>query len=175
MKILLVEDDILIGKSIEQVLLDNSYAVNWVRDGGSAIDIVDIENYSLVLLDLGLPEKDGLEVLKFYRNNKKNIPIIIITARDSVEDRVRGLDNGADDYLVKPFTLKELEARVRAILRRHHGQIDNTIGNGELVLNTITKEVTYKLEKYSLTQREYVLLPDLLLRLSAFIHMRDSL
>lgn len=174
MKILLVEDDILIGTSIEQALSDNTYVVNWVKDGQSALDIADLETYSLILLDLGLPQKDGLEVLSSLRSNRYDIPVIIITARDSVDDKIKGLDKGADDYLVKPFTLKELEARVRAVLRRSVGNSNNTMGTSNLELNTLTKEASYKGEVFRLSQREYSLLYELLVR-PGVILSRDQL
>jgi len=169
MKILLVEDDNLIGSSIEQALNEHSYVVNWVMDGQSALDTADLETYSLILLDLGLPQRDGLQVLSSLRSHKYNIPVIIITARDSVDDKIGGLDKGADDYLVKPFTIKELEARVRAVLRRSNGKSNNTIGTSELELDTLTKEARYKGKAFRLSQREYSLLYELLIRPGAIL------
>src|SRR5258707_9344330 len=118
MRILLVEDDRMIGAAIAQALKDAAYAVDWVTDGQSATDAAEVELYDLVLVDLGLPKPNGLDVLQRLRKRRQPLPVIIVTARDGIEDRVGGLDLGADDYLVKPFEMRELLARMRAILRR---------------------------------------------------------
>jgi two-component system OmpR family response regulator len=118
MRILLVEDDRMIGNAVMQALKDASYAVDWVVDGQTAIEATNAEPYDLVLLDIGLPRPDGLDVLRRFRTTHRQLPVIIVTARDRVDDRIEGLDLGADDYLVKPFEVRELLARIRAILRR---------------------------------------------------------
>lgn len=164
MRILLVEDDVLIGGAIEQALHDRAQAVDWVRDGTTALSVAKTENYSLILLDLGLPGKDGLTVLRELRQKKSSVPVIIITARDAVEDRIRGLDEGADDYLVKPFSISELQARMRAVVRRNQGAGDPILSNGILSLNPATYEVTRGDETLTLSAREYALLHALMQR-----------
>ena len=163
MKILLVEDDHLIGKALEQALHDSSFAVNWVREGLAVISAVETETYDLILLDLGLPKLNGIEVLKNLRKQKNDVPIVIITAKDSVEDKVLGLDLGADDYLVKPFSIEELLARIRATLRRRHGHSESILSNGILSLNLATKEVEQDGQKFTLSSREYALMHQMML------------
>ncbi len=118
MRVLLVEDDRMIGESIRAALRQDGSAVDWVRDGRSAESTLGTEQFDLVLLDLGLPHQDGIEILRAMRSRHDQTPVIVLTARDALSDRVAGLDAGADDYLVKPFALDELTARVRALLRR---------------------------------------------------------
>ena len=173
MRTLLVEDDDLIGNAIKQALSDASFAVNWVQDGITAMTSLKTEDYSLVLLDLGLPGKDGLEVLQEIRRNK-DIPVIIITARDSVEDRIKGLDLGADDYLVKPFSIDELHARIRAVVRRNNGVANPILSNSILELNPATGEASRGGEVHSLSSREFALLQALMLR-PGNIFSRESL
>ncbi len=127
MRLLLVEDDTMIGDSVRQGLRQDGFAVDWVQDGETAELALRTTAYALILLDLGLPQKSGLEVLRTLRRTGNPIPVLILTARDAVADRVRGLDDGADDYLVKPFALDELAARIRALLRRHSGRADPLI------------------------------------------------
>jgi len=174
MRILLVEDDELIGKAVKQALNDATFAVNWVKDGITALSSIQVEDYSLVLLDLGLPQKDGLDVLKELRNNKQSMPVIIITARDSIEDRIKGLDLGADDYLVKPFSIDELHARIRAVVRRNHGVADPILSSSLLKLNPTTREAFRDDLSYTLSSREYALLYALMLRPGAILS-RDKL
>ncbi|MFT6834886.1 MAG: two-component system OmpR family response regulator [Francisellaceae bacterium] len=162
MKILLVEDDQLIGSAIKQALTDWSYIVNWVQNGEDAILAIKTEPYSLVLLDIGLPKKSGFDVLIQLRENHQIMPIIIITARDSVDDRVKGLDSGADDYLVKPFSLKELEARIRVMSRRMSGQPINILSAKNIQLNIETKGAIFNGETISLTAKEYSLFYELM-------------
>ena len=154
MRILLVEDDELLGYAVERALKDDGHAVDWVRDGESALSSLYLEAYSLVLLDLGLPIKDGLEVLETMRKAKKIMPVIILTARDSIEDRIKGLDLGADDYLVKPFSIDELHARIRAVVRRNQGAADPVLKSALLQLNTTTKAVEVADEFFSLSAKE---------------------
>ena len=174
MRILLVEDDNLIGGAIERALRDAAHAIDWVRDGAGALAVAANEDYALVLLDLGLPKKDGIEVLRELRRNKLGVPIIIITARDAVEERIRGLDDGADDYLVKPFSIGELEARIRALLRRKHGMVDAVLRSRSLSLNTATREAMRDSKTLVLSAREYALLQALMLRPGSILS-RDEL
>jgi two-component system response regulator QseB len=164
MRILLVEDDGMIGKSVQQGLKREGYAVDWVRDGIAAKLALDNGVYELLLLDLGLPRLGGMEVLSALRSKKDDTPVIILTARDAVADRVRGLDAGADDYLVKPFDLDELCARIRALTRRREGRAEPVIEYGGLEVNTVTREVKLDGEPISLSAREYALLGALLER-----------
>lgn len=126
MRLLLIEDDPMIGKSIRDGLRREGYSVDWVRDGWAGEQSVNAESYDMLILDLGLPRKDGLAVLSSIRASGQLMPVLIITARSEVDDRVAGLDAGADDYLVKPFSMPELSARVRALLRRSFGRADTT-------------------------------------------------
>lgn len=174
MRIMLVEDDKPLGNAVKQALNDASYAVDWVQDGVTALNSIKIEEYSLILLDLGLPKKDGLEVLSELRKDKNKLPVIIITARDAIEDRVRGLDYGADDYLVKPFSTEELHARIRAVIRRNHGVADPVLSNNNIQLNPATREVSREGQTIQLTAKEYALLHALMLR-PGIILSRESL
>ncbi|GJL77736.1 MAG: DNA-binding response regulator [Nitrospinaceae bacterium] len=174
MRILLVEDDPLIGNAVKQALKDAAFAVDWVQDGATALSSTQTQNYGLVLLDLGLPRKDGMDVLRELRQKKNAVPTIIITARDSVKDRIMGLDYGADDYLVKPFSIEELLARMRAVVRRNHGLADPLLSNGDISLNPATREATRDKQSHVLSAREYALLDALLLRPGAIL-ARDVL
>ncbi|APR66994.1 MAG: DNA-binding response regulator [Thalassobium sp.] len=169
MRIMLVEDDAPLGNAVKLALHDASYAVDWVQDGESALRAIELEEYALILLDLGLPKKDGLEVLRELRKDKNKLPVIIITARDAVEDRIRGLDYGADDYLVKPFSIDELHARIRAVIRRNHGVADPVLSNNIITLNPVNREVSRNDQTFQLTAKEYALLHALMLRLGAIL------
>lgn len=158
MRLLLVEDDTMIGESIEEELREQGYAVDWVQDGAAAELALQTHEYDLVLLDLGLPRKQGLDVLTGYRHRGGDAPVVIITARDAVDDRVKGLDAGSDDYLVKPFDLEELNARVRALLRRRVGRSNPEIRYDKLVLNPATHEVHYRDQLLNLSAREFAVL-----------------
>lgn len=173
MRILLVEDDPLIGSAVRQALQDAAFAVDWVQDGATALSSSKTEDYALVLLDLGLPCKDGLEVLRELRQMKNAVPTIIITARDAVEDRIKGLDYGADDYLVKPFSVGELIARMRAVVRRNNGVADPLLSNGDVSLNPATREVARHDRLHVLSAREYALLYALLLRPGTILSRDD--
>lgn len=179
MRILLVEDDALIGQAVADALSDNAYAVDWVQDGQNALDaVMDIE-YDCALLDLGLPKVDGIKVLEYWRSEKVKLPVIILTARDDTRDRVLGLDKGADDYVVKPFEMPELLARIRAVTRRQSGgNAESLLTYGNLVLNPLTHETIIKgpdgEKNILLTAREYSLLEALMLRPGAVLS-RDAL
>ena len=158
MRILLVEDDDMIGESVVAGLECEGHAVDWVRDGNSALLALNTTTFSLVILDLGLPGKDGLQVLKEMRAKRNATPVLVTTARDTVDDRILGLDTGADDYLVKPYDLDELSARIRALLRRSAGRADPILERGELRISPHTREVTYRGEPVILSSKEYALL-----------------
>lgn len=140
MRLLLVEDDLMIGETVRDVLRAENFAVDWVRDGDAADTVLQTEQFDLVLLDLGLPRLDGVEVLRRLRSRKDTTPVLIVTARDAVQDRVAGLDAGADDYVLKPYDIDELLARIRALIRRSKGQADSVREIHGLRLNPITHE-----------------------------------
>jgi two-component system OmpR family response regulator len=164
MRVLLIEDDRMIGAAVEQALRDAAYAVDWVTDGETAIHAAETEAYELALLDLGLPMVDGREVLRRLRARGRRLPIIIVTARDGVDDRIGGLDLGADDYLVKPFEIRELLARMRAVLRREGSGTSVLLSNGKLSLDPATREASLLGQTALLTAREFTLLQALLAR-----------
>jgi len=148
----------MIGESVRKGLRQDGFIIDWVQDGRSAESALECGTYDLLLLDLGLPRKSGLEVLKSLRQRRNPIPVLILTARDAVTDRVAGLDAGADDYLVKPFDLEELAARIRALLRRQSGRADSIIRHGDLTLNPATHEVHLQGAPVMLSAREFSLL-----------------
>jgi two-component system OmpR family response regulator len=164
MRVLLIEDDRMIGAAVAQALRDAAYAVDWVTDGETAIHAAENEAYEVALLDLGLPVADGREVLRRIRALGRKLPIIIVTARDGVDDRIDGLDLGADDYLVKPFEIRELLARMRAVLRREGSGSPALLSNGNLRLDPATREAQFSGETSLLTAREFALLSALLTR-----------
>lgn len=169
MRILLVEDDQMIGAAVSTALKDAAYAVDWVQDGDSAISVVSLGEHQAVLLDLGLPKRDGLEVLRRLRQCGNTVPVIIITARDSLEDRIKGLDYGSDDYLIKPFDVSELLARLRAVIRRKGGQAAPKLGNGKVTLDPASHEATCDQAVVQLSAKEFALLYALLLRPGAIL------
>ena len=173
MRILLAEDDQMIGAAVVQALKDAAYAVDWVKDGVTAIEATAAERYDLVLLDLGLPAPDGREVLKRLRTLGYPLPVIIVTARDGVDDRVDGLDLGADDYLVKPFEVRELLARMRAILRRPGRGAAAVMSNGAISLDAAPFEVTHGEGTSRLTAREFSLLHALMARPGTILSRAD--
>lgn len=178
MRVLLVEDDDMIGDSVRKGLRHDGFAIDWVRDGEAAIHAVTAPGaamgaagaepgatmFDLMLLDLGLPKRDGLEVVREVRQRGIPIPILILTARDAVADRVAGLNAGADDYLVKPFDLQELAARMHALLRRQGGRADPLMRHGEVLLNPVTREVLRAGLPVKLSGREFAVLHALLSR-----------
>lgn len=170
MRVLLVEDDPMIGEAIEGALKDASYAADWVKDGQTALTTLGYQHYDLVLLDLGLPGKDGLDVLTHIRAGDNPVPVVIITARDGLDDRLRGLDGGADDYVLKPFEMAELLARMRAVLRRKGGNAAPILSNGVVSLDPATKEAgTHGGPAVRLSNREFSLLQALLVRPGAIL------
>jgi two-component system, OmpR family, response regulator len=169
MRVLLIEDDRMIGAAIEQALKDAAYAVDWVTDGETAIDVAKRDAYELALLDLGLPRADGRDVLRRLRALGRRLPVIIVTARDGVDDRIEGLDLGADDYLIKPFEIRELLARMRAVLRREGSGSPALLTNGKLALDPATREATFLDRAALLTAREFALLQALLARPGAIL------
>jgi len=169
MRLLLVEDDRMIGESLRAALRGCGYAVDWVRDGRAADLALSSERFDLVLLDLGLPQRDGMEVLQALRARGDRTPVIVLTARDSLASRVQGLDAGADDYLVKPFELDELLARMRAVLRRHSGRAEPAIEVGGVALDPATRTVSRDGVPLALSAREYAVLEALMLRPGAIL------
>lgn len=172
MRILLVEDDPMIADAVKSALADEAHAAQLVTNGRNALAQLSVNTYQLVLLDLGLPGLDGMTVLRTLRAEKKDVPVIILTARDALEDRLQGLDAGADDYLVKPFHMSELLARMRAVMRRRNGAADNTLTNGILTLHDDTKSVEIEGKTLPLTKREFALLSVLLARPGAILSRR---
>jgi two-component system response regulator QseB len=163
-RLLLVEDDAMIGEAIRTGLKRDGFAVDWVRDGESGDGVLRTEQFDLLLLDLGLPRKDGLQLLRSLRARQETLPVLIITARDAISDRVQGLDAGADDYLVKPFDLDELAARIRALLRRKSGRTVPEIEHLGVSLNPATHRVTQNGREVTLSPKEFALLQLLLER-----------
>ena len=169
MRALLAEDDRMIGEAVVNALKDASYAVDWVRDGEAACEALATHAYDIVLLDLGLPGKDGLAVLRLSRSQGAVAPVLVITARDAIDDRILGLDAGADDYIVKPFDIGELLARMRAVVRRKAGSPHPILSNGRIDLDPATREVSFDGAPVRLTAREFALLQALLLRPGAIL------
>jgi len=169
MRVLLVEDDQMLGEALSQALQDATYAVDWLRDGRSASSALVHHDFEIVVLDLGLPQREGLDVLAALRSQGDSTPVVIITARDTVEERIAGLDKGADDYLIKPFAMGELLARMRALSRRRAGQTSPLLGNGRITLDPATKLATVDGVEHSLSNREFALLRALLIRPGAVL------
>jgi two-component system response regulator QseB len=169
MRLLLVEDDAMIGESVRKGLRQAGFAVDWVRDGRAGELALAAEPFDLVLLDLGLPKIQGMDLLRRIRERDKRIPVLIMTARDAVADRVRGLNAGGDDYLVKPFDLDELTARIHALLRRQDGRADPELRHGPLTLNPVTHEAALNGVPLALSAREFALLQALLARPGAVL------
>jgi DNA-binding response OmpR family regulator len=169
MRVLLVEDDEMIGESLREALRGQAFAADWVRDGRAADAVLSSERFDAVLLDLGLPQRGGLEVLKALRARGDATPVIVLTARDAVGDKVAALDAGADDYLVKPFELDELLARLRAVGRRHAGRASSLLEVADLRLDPATREVSRGGRPVVLSAREFALLQALLERPGAIL------
>lgn len=169
MRVLVVEDDQMIAEAIRTALRQDGYTVEWIADGASAAAVLATSCFDIVLLDLGLPRRSGLEVLRQARRQGTTTPVIIITARDDVQSRVAGLDSGADDYLVKPFDLDELAARMRSVLRRGAGRGDSALEHAGIRLDPATHEVSRGGEPITLSAREYAVLEALMLRPGAIL------
>nr|WP_189663411.1 response regulator [Pseudomonas lurida] len=158
----MIEDDVALGEGIHQALVREGYTVDWLQDGSSALHALLSETFDAVVLDLGLPRMDGLEVLRRLRDSGATVPVLILTARDATEDRIAGLDAGADDYLIKPFDLAELKARLRALLRRSAGRARVVIEHAGICLDPSTQHVSYHGQTVLLTPKEFQLLHELL-------------
>ncbi len=169
MRILLVEDDELLGDGVETALAREGITVDWLRDGSAALHALRSEEFEVVLLDLGLPGEDGLEVLRHARKEGVCTPILILTARDTVHDRVAGLDLGADDYLVKPFDIEELKARIRALRRRSVGRSVPDLIHSDLCMDPSSQTVSLRGRPVELHRREYMLLKALLERMGRVV------
>ena len=174
MKLLLVEDDALLGDGVRAGLKQAGFAVDWVQDGLAAKVALDSEEYDLLVLDLGLPKLSGMDLLKSVRAKCASLPVLILTARDTVADRVAGLNAGADDYLVKPFDLDELIARLNALLRRSAGQVELTLQHGAIELTPASHQVRLAGTDVSMSAREFSLLHTLLLH-TGRVHSREQL
>lgn len=158
MRVLLVEDDTLLGEGIQTGLIQDGYTVDWLTDGRIADQALQHNTFDLLVLDLNLPGLSGLDLLKALRARRSDMPVLILTARDSISDRIEGLDWGADDYLVKPFDFDELSARLRALLRRASGRASPSIVNGELSIDPSSHRVTMNDREVGLSQREFAVL-----------------
>lgn len=163
MRVLLIEDDKLIGDGIKAGLIKMGFSVDWFTEGKQGLSALDSAPYDAVVLDLSLPGMDGLDILRTWRQNGHDEPVLILTARDALEQRVAGLQQGADDYLCKPFALIEVAARLQALIRRRHGQVQTTLDHGSVSLDPINLTVTYNDEPIYLKPKEFALL-ELLLR-----------
>ncbi len=162
MRLLLVEDDELLGDGLCVGLTQNGYTVDWLKDGASADQALQTEEFEIIVLDLGLPKLSGIDVLENFRGRGNTTPVIILTARESVEDRIKGLDSGADDYLIKPFDLDELCARLRALQRRFNLRTESTLSHGNVTLDPASHSVTLNHEIIPISRREFALLYKLL-------------
>ena len=164
MRLLLVEDDPMIGEAVQDLLRAEHYAVDWARDGDAAYTALRTQPYDLVLLDLGLPKRDGLAVLRDLRARKNRTPVLVATARDAVAQRIEGLDAGADDYVLKPYDLDELLARIRALLRRAAGRAEPVYEHKGVCINPATREATVNGVPVVLSAREWAVLEPLIAR-----------
>jgi two-component system OmpR family response regulator len=173
MRVLLVEDDESIGSAVIEALRKDGYTVDWVGDGQAALTAATLEQYALILLDLSLPRLDGLEVLRRLRNTRNVTPVLVMTARAAIEERIDGLDAGADDYLVKPFHVGELLARLRALVRRQGPELQTVLRNGALSLDPSTHEVLFHGEARRLSPREFAVLHEFLRRPGMILSRAD--
>ena len=164
MRLLLVEDDPMIGEAVQDLLRAEHYAVDWARDGDAADTALRTQTYDLVLLDIGLPRRDGLTVLRDLRTRKDRTPVLVATARDAVAQRIEGLDAGADDYVLKPYDLDELLARIRALLRRAAGRAEPVYEHKGVCINPATREATVHGVPVVLSAREWAVLEPLIAR-----------
>ncbi|WP_313120695.1 two-component system response regulator PmrA [Pantoea septica] len=174
MKILIVEDDVLLQGGLSQALSSQGYAVDCASSAAESDALLHSAQYSLIVLDLGLPDRDGGDLLRQWRRAGVDLPVLILTARDALSDRVEGLDAGADDYLIKPLALAELQARVRALIRRYQGHSDNLLRQGDLTLNLSSQQVLLENQPLDVTPKEFALLTRLLMRIGQNVH-RETL
>ncbi|MBP9660672.1 response regulator [Aeromonas caviae] len=174
MRILLVEDDVMLGDGMVDALRSSGYTVDWLQQGMPALSALKSEEFAALVLDLNLPDIDGISLLRKLRREGQTLPVLILTARDALDDRVLGLDAGSDDYMVKPFALQELNARLRALVRRCKGQAQAVLEYGELQLFPASQQVTYRGEPVKLTPHEYKLLQELITQ-SGRVLSRDQL
>ncbi|NIF34448.1 two-component system response regulator PmrA [Enterobacter sp. Cy-643] len=174
MKLLIVEDDLLLQEGLALALGGEGYALDCAATAAEADALLQSGEYSLIILDLGLPDKDGATLLSQWRRRGVKNPVLILTARDALEDRVNGLDSGADDYLVKPFALAELQARARALIRRYQGHSDNLLQEDDLTLNLQTQQVLLANQALEITPKEFALLTRLMMRVGQTVH-RETL
>lgn len=173
MRVLLVEDDIILGRSLSQVLEKHAYGVDWVQDGEAAVEALATLEYSIVVLDVNLPKLSGIDVLRRARQLGNSIPILLLTARDLPQQRVEGLDSGADDYLTKPFDLEELLARLRAVLRRRDGRADSILKSGPIEVDPAAMVVRGSDGPIAVTAKEFQLLKLLMERAGKYVTKRD--
>lgn len=169
MRVLIVEDDRMIGEAMKAALIDAAYAVDWVHDGEAALTAAQAQRYDVILLDLGLPRQDGHETLRLLRQRGVDCPLLVITARDALQERLRGLDGGADDFLLKPFDTAELLARMRAVLRRKGGSASPVLFNGDMSLDPASHTASVDGSSVSLSAREFALLRAFMLRPGAIL------
>ena len=162
MRLLLVEDDDSLGDAVKTGLMQFGYIVEWLKDGEAARAVIKTESFELMILDLSLPKLSGMRLLQAIRNDHNATPIIILTARDSIQDRIKGLDNGADDYITKPFDLNELSARIRALIRRSQGRADTVLQYANVTLDPAAHTVMVDQEFINVPRREFALLQKLL-------------
>ncbi|WP_310606155.1 two-component system response regulator PmrA [Buttiauxella brennerae] len=174
MKLLIVEDDLLLREGLVLAMNSEGYALDCATTAAEADALIESGEYGMVILDLGLPDKDGATLLRQWRRRSISTPVLILTARDALEDRVNGLDSGADDYLVKPFALAELQARTRALIRRYQGQSDNLLQHDDLTLNLQTQQVLLQGLPVEITPKEFALLTRLMMRIGQTVH-RETL
>ncbi|MFQ2507952.1 response regulator [Aeromonas caviae] len=174
MRILLVEDDVMLGDGMVDALRSSGYTVDWLQQGMPALSALKSEEFAALVLDLNLPDIDGISLLRKLRREGQTLPVLILTARDALDDRILGLDAGSDDYMVKPFALQELNARLRALVRRSKGQAQAVLEYGELQLFPASQQVTYRGEPVKLTPHEYKLLQELITQ-SGRVLSRDQL
>ena len=174
MKLLIVEDDLLLREGLVLALNSEGYALDCATTAAEADALIESGEYGMIILDLGLPDKDGATLLRQWRRRSISTPVLILTARDALEDRVNGLDSGADDYLVKPFALAELQARTRALIRRYQGQSDNLLQHDDLTLNLQTQQVLLQDLPVEITPKEFALLTRLMMRIGQTVH-RETL
>ncbi|MBJ6134527.1 response regulator transcription factor [Ochrobactrum sp. Q0168] len=173
MRVLLVEDDIILGRSLSQALEKHAYGVDWVQDGEAAVEALATLSYSIVVLDVNLPKLSGIEVLRRARQSGNSIPILLLTARDLPQQRVEGLDSGADDYLTKPFDLEELLARLRAVLRRREGRAESILRSGPIEVDPAAMVVRGSDGPIPVTAKEFQLLKLLMERAGKYVTKRD--